>query len=122
MRIFSTILLLAVVSSCSSNSTIKNKVYQRNEVDIPSKLIVRIEPVYPIQVINKKMIGRVKVSAIITEEGKVTNINVLDAYPKGIFEKEAQKVFNKWIYRPAVVNDKAVQMYLEEIVEFTYNK
>lgn len=73
---------------------------------------------YPEKAAEQKIEGWVKMSAVITENGKVTEIQVLDSQPKGVFEKEAKRAFSKWLYKPALLNGKTVKVYREETVEF----
>ena len=121
MRKFLAILFCSTLISCAStqvDQSADQTVYQLDQVDAPTKWIVHISPKYPKQAAEEKVEGWVKMSAVITENGKVTDINVLDSQPKGIFEKEAKRAFSKWFYKPALLNGKTVKVYREETVEF----
>lgn len=121
MRKFLTILLCFTLISCASSQAVKNtdpNVYQLEQVDAPSKWIIHISPIYPKEALEEKVEGWVKMSAVITENGKVTEIKVIDSQPKGVFETEAKRAFGKWVYKPALLNGKTVKVYREETVEF----
>lgn len=121
MRKLLTILLCSTLISCASTQTDKrvdSTVYQLDQVDAPTKWIIHISPMYPEKAAEQKIEGWVKMSAVITENGKVTEIQVLDSQPKGVFEKEAKRAFSKWLYKPALLNGKTVKVYREETVEF----
>jgi protein TonB len=118
---FIAILFCTTLISCAStqvNKSTDQTVYQLNQVDAPTKWIVHISPKYPKKAAEEKVEGWAKMSAVISENGRVTNINVLDSQPEGIFESEAKRAFSKWLYKPALLNGKTVKTYREEIVEF----
>ena len=121
MRKFLTILICSILFSCASTQVDQNAnqtVYQLDQVDAPTKWIIHISPIYPKKAAEEQIEGWVKMSAVITENGKVSDIKVIDSQPKGIFESEAKRAFGKWLYKPALLNGKTVKVYREEIVEF----
>ncbi|GAA61394.1 periplasmic protein TonB [Pseudoalteromonas sp. BSi20652] len=121
MRNLLTILLCSTLISCASTQKDQNTdptVYQLDQVDAPTKWIIHISPIYPKKAAEEKLEGWIKMSAVITENGKVTEIQVLDSQPKGVFEKEAKRAFGKWVYKPALLNGKTVKVYREETLEF----
>ncbi|PKI17089.1 energy transducer TonB [Colwellia sp. 12G3] len=70
--------------------------------------IVRIEPKYPIQAARDGKEGYVILSFTINQIGGVEDVEVLDAQPKRVFDKEAKRALRKWKYRPKVVDGKAL--------------
>ncbi|MBM4382756.1 MAG: energy transducer TonB [Deltaproteobacteria bacterium] len=76
----------------------------RNDVDIQP--IVRVLPDYPP---NGRGDGWVLVQFDITKVGSVANARVVDASPRGVFEKNALKAIERWRYRPAVMDGRAVE-------------
>lgn len=68
--------------------------------------IVRIEPKYPIEAARDGKEGWVKLSFSINEIGAVEDVEVMDAEPKRIFDKEAKRALRKWKYKPNVVDGK----------------
>jgi protein TonB len=71
--------------------------------------IVRIEPKYPAQAARDGLEGWVKMSFTIDELGGVTDIEVVDAEPKRVFDREARRALSRWKYKPKVVDGKAVK-------------
>ena len=71
--------------------------------------IVRIEPKYPIQAAHDGKEGWVTLSFTINEIGGVEDVNVIDAEPKRVFDKEAKRALRKWKYKPKVVDGKAMK-------------
>jgi len=68
--------------------------------------IVRIEPKYPIQAARDGKEGWVKLSFTINEIGGVEDVQVMEAQPKRIFDKEAKRALRKWKYKPKIVDGK----------------
>jgi periplasmic protein TonB len=73
--------------------------------------IVRIEPKYPIQAARDGKEGWVKLSFTINEIGGVEDVEVIDADPKRIFDKEARRALLKWKYKPKVEDGKPMKQF-----------
>jgi protein TonB len=71
--------------------------------------VVRIEPKYPMQAARDGKEGWVKLSFTINEIGGVEDVEVIEAQPKRVFDKEAKRALRKWKYRPKVVDGKAMR-------------
>ena len=74
--------------------------------DVDVQPIVRVLPEYPP---NGRGDGWVLVQFDITKIGSVANVRVVDASPRGVFEKNALKAIERWRYRPAVMDGQAVE-------------
>ncbi len=84
--------------------------------------IVRIEPRYPRAALQTGTEGWVNLTFDISETGAVTNVSVLEAQPKKVFNREAKRAVSKWKYRPKVINGKSVeQKGLQVRLDFNLN-
>ena len=70
--------------------------------------LVRTNPTYPVEAARDGIEGWVMMSFDINELGEVTNIEVIDAEPKRVFNRAAKQALRKWKYRAKVVDGKAV--------------
>ncbi|MCW8092888.1 energy transducer TonB [Alteromonas sp. ASW11-130] len=71
--------------------------------------VVRIDPRYPPEAARDGREGWVRLSFTINEVGGVEDIEVIDADPKRLFDREARRALRKWKYRPKIVDGKAVK-------------
>lgn len=85
--------------------------------------IVRINPKYPPQASRDGIEGWVKLSFTINEIGGVEDVEVIDAEPRRIFDREAKRALRKWKYRAKVVDGKPQrQEGLTVQLDFTMDK
>jgi protein TonB len=63
------------------------------------KAISKEAPVYPSEALDEGInSGSVKVRLSIAADGTVTNVDILDAQPKGFFEKAVTRTLMRWKY------------------------
>jgi protein TonB len=71
--------------------------------------IVRIEPKYPVQAARDGINGWVKMRFSIMPDGSVDEIEVVDAEPKRVFDREAIRALKRWKYSPKIENGQALK-------------
>jgi protein TonB len=71
--------------------------------------IVRIEPKYPPQAARDGINGWVKLRFSIMPDGSVDEIEVTDAQPKRVFDREAIRAIKRWKYSPKIENGVALK-------------
>jgi protein TonB len=85
--------------------------------------IVRIEPKYPVQAARDGKEGWVRLSFTINEVGGVEDVDVIEADPKRVFDREAKRALRKWKYKPKIVDGKPVkQPGMRVQLDFTLDK
>ncbi|MDH5434877.1 MAG: energy transducer TonB [Gammaproteobacteria bacterium] len=84
---------------------------------------VRINPLYPPEASMKGLEGYVTVAFDIDETGRPFNIRVIEAKPKGVFERSARAAVKKWKYTPEQKEGRAVVVEDEVVMlEFRLEK
>jgi TonB family protein len=71
-------------------------------------LIKRVEPLYPPLAIQARIKGTVKLSVIISTEGKILQIQVESGHP--LFVPTAMEAVKQWEYKPTLLNGKPVEV------------
>lgn len=71
--------------------------------------LVRVEPRFPTDAARQGISGWVVLSFSIDETGAVTDITVLNAEPRNMFDREAIRALRRWKYQPQIVDGKAIK-------------
>ena len=71
--------------------------------------LVRIEPRYPGAALAQRQQGYVVVEFAVTELGSVDAPRVVEAKPRGVFDRSALEAVRKWKYSPKIVDGKAAR-------------
>lgn len=71
--------------------------------------LVRINPEYPTRARERGVEGWVQVEFTITPAGTVADAKVVDADPKGLFERAALEAIGRWKYNPKVVDGRPME-------------
>jgi protein TonB len=70
--------------------------------------LVVTDPVYPPQALRNRTVGWVEMEFTIMPSGRVGDIVVVEAQPRGVFEKAATTALGHWRFQPRVVNGQPV--------------
>lgn len=92
--------------------------------------IKRIAPKYPVDAAKSGQFGYVTLRFLVNEQGEVTAIDTLDAYPAKVFDRSAIQAVKRWRYQPSdkshllnvklefslsgAFNEKAMQKVVED--------
>jgi len=74
---------------------------------VPARVVKRVAPMAPLG-ISRKTAGFVVVKFNISETGKVSDVEVVESSPQGVFDDAAQSAVRKWMYEPRKENGAAV--------------
>ncbi|HCE2678584.1 TPA: energy transducer TonB [Vibrio parahaemolyticus] len=85
--------------------------------------LYKVEPRYPSKALKRKVEGYVIMRFTIDTTGRPKDIEVIDAEPKRMFEKEAISALKKWKYQPKVENGVSIEQFGQTAkVEFKLGK
>jgi protein TonB len=87
-------------------------------VDVPPKVLSRINPQYPAQAESLGIEGFVQVRLLIDKIGQVEQVVVLDAQPSGIFEHTATIAVSQWRFSPASLRGENLKVWVRQKIEF----
>lgn len=72
--------------------------------------IVKVNPIYPRRAQEQGIEGYVMVEYTVTTTGTTRDVVVVEAEPRGYFERAAIKAAEKYKYKPRVINGEAVEV------------
>src|SRR5579859_5613992 len=84
-----------------------------------ASLINRVQPVYPPLARQTRVSGTVRLHAIISKEGVVTQLEVLSGHP--LLVQSALDAVRQWRYRPTLLNGEPVEVDTTIDVIFSLN-
>ena len=79
-------------------------------------------PVYPKAAKRRGYQGTVILKVLVTVEGKVADLHVLESSGFSILDKAAKKSAEKWVFEPGYEGNKKVEMWVEVPVTFKLKK
>jgi protein TonB len=88
------------------------------DLDGPLTPLGRIPPVYPTAAKRRGIQGRVKVKFVVSEQGAVERITIVDAEPPGVFDQSVIRCVSKWRFKPGTVEGLPVKAWVETTVRF----
>jgi protein TonB len=86
------------------------------------ELVQRVNPNYPARALRQQVSGWVDLEFTITEFGDVTDVRVVDADPKRIFDRDAIRAVQAWKFRPKLENGQAVATSARQRLEFSLGR
>lgn len=88
-------------------------------VDGDALAIVRVLPRYPSRALNRGIEGWVLLEFAINELGQAVELVVVEADPKGVFDRSAMTAIKKWKYRPMMEDGKpAIRPGVRQLISF----
>ncbi len=83
------------------------------------KRVKFVEPVYPAAAAEKKISGWVDLVFTLLKDGSVSNIQILNAQPGGVFDEAARRSVIKWRFAPLERDGSAVEQRVRMRLRFT---
>jgi protein TonB len=96
----------------------ENVVMTSDLVDSPPRPLTRAEIHYPRRAKAREIEGYVVMSILIDTSGRVTRAKVIEADPAGVFENEALRNIEKWIFEPASYDGQPVKTWANQTIRF----
>lgn len=94
--------------------------YPPRELDVQPRALGRIEPAYPPEADRQGRSGRVRLQLKLEADGRVSNVEVMEADPAGLFEESAVEAFRVARFSPAQRGGRPVRALLLIEVEYDW--
>lgn len=79
----------------------------------------RQQAVYPPRALRQKIEGYVRARLQISPEGTVEDVEIIEAEPRGVFEREAVRALYRYKFRPKMEDGRPVAQTATQTLEFT---
>ena len=109
---------LGPLSNFSMKAQMPQGLFSTSELDYPLQTLVRLPASYPLRARRLGIEGWVKVAFIVTTEGRVRDINVVAAEPKGVFESSVTRSVSQYRFKPGTVDGSAVEVRVITTIRF----
>jgi TonB family protein len=102
-------LTIALSSTLLAGVALANLAETAHSIDKPSMAtpVKRIEPKYPVEAARNNQEGAVILQFDIAKDGSTDNIQVLESFPKQVFDKESVHALKQWTYKPRIKGGQA---------------
>ena len=87
-------------------------------VDQPPRARFQAPMVYPPRARAKGTEGYVVFSLLIGVTGEIEQMEIIEAYPEGVFDEAATQGLNQWQFEPAMYQGQAVRAWAKQRIRF----
>jgi len=109
---------LGPLANFSMKAQMPQGLFSTSELDQPLQALVRLPASYPIRARRLGIEGWVKVEFIVTREGRVRDIKVVEAEPKGVFESSVTRSVSQYRFKPGTVDGNTVEVRVVTTIRF----
>jgi TonB family protein len=81
-----------------------------------ARLVLKVDPVYPVAVKNRGIQGMVRLDVVIGKDGHVVNAESISGNPALV--DAAKDAVMQWVYRPTLLNGEPIDVIMEVHVPF----
>jgi TonB family protein len=81
-----------------------------------SKIVTKVQPVYPPDAADHGIQGVVKMTIYIGQDGRVENARLISGHP--LLTPAARQAVRKWVFEPTLVEGKPVRVVTEVDIPF----
>ncbi|OGV65003.1 MAG: hypothetical protein A3K18_32950 [Lentisphaerae bacterium RIFOXYA12_64_32] len=93
-------------------------VFEEGDLDTQPRPILQTPPVYPYSARTRNLEGYVEVRFVVTIDGRVEDVEVVDMVPDSTFVEAAKRAVTRWRFEPGVKDGKKVPARMQVKVRF----
>jgi protein TonB len=93
-------------------------IFNSGDLDQPPQAVVRTQPVYPYRARQRGISGEVRVKLLVTADGRVEQVQILEADPPGLFDDAVLQAVPRWKFQPGVIDGRQVPAWVVTSVRF----
>ena len=96
----------------------KNMVMTEDSVDAAPQPVQRAAMEYPKKARKSGVTGYVLMNLLVSREGRVEKVKVLESEPAGVFDEVAVSGVRSWQFKPAQYRGEAVKVWAKQKIRF----
>jgi periplasmic protein TonB len=85
-----------------------------------AKVVRQVQPGYPQLAYRRRLTGWVEIRFNVAADGRVGNVEVIRADPPRMFDREAIRAVEQWMFEPAMRDGQPIPSTLSRRIEFKY--
>ena len=93
-------------------------IFSLDDLDQPLHTLIPINPIMPLRAQKMGIDGWVKIQYIITEEGRVDQVEIINSEPQGVFEKAVIQGAKLGRFKPPIVDGVPVKILVNQKITF----
>lgn len=109
----------APVPAATIASSVDLTYYSARDLDVQPRALREIVPEYPVDADRQRLSGTVRLQLKLEADGRVGDIEIVDAAPPGVFAESAIKAFRDARFAPAQKNGRPVRARV--LIEVVYD-
>jgi protein TonB len=83
-----------------------------------ARVVRQVPPQYPVDAARKRQTGWVELQFVIGADGRVRDVEVSQASPPRVFDREAVRAMQQWTFEPALRDGQPVESRARRRIEF----
>ncbi len=109
---------LGPLSDFSMKAEMPQGIFSTSDLDQPLQVMVRLPAAYPMRARRLGIEGWVKVQFVVSKEGRVKELEIVEAEPKGMFESSVTQSVSQYRFKPGTVDGQAVEVRVITTIRF----
>lgn len=97
---------------------LRSVVMTEDSVDMAPEPLSRQAAPYPARARQRGIEGYVHMSLLVTHEGRVEHVEVVESQPPGVFDQAALQAIRQWRFAPATYEGAAVTVRVDQTLRF----
>lgn len=96
--------------------------FSLSEVDSHPRLVRKVNPTYPFRAKRRGVEGKVSLRFLVDKQGRVSEFNVVQAEPEGVFEESALAAVRQWRFEPGKKDGEPVSTWVQVPIRFELSR
>ena len=115
-------LVIPDLAHFSMEAPVLKSQYTMEELDSQLIALIKLPPIYPIRATRRGIEGFVTVEFLVTDQGLVQEITIIEADPENIFDKSVIQCVSQWKFKPGTVDNIPVATLAQTTIRFKLEK